>query len=1118
MSTSAPDLESQRTKTVQRIVKIRRDYNTWVANETIEDYALRFTPRAFRKWSIFRVANTAFGAIAFLVLEAIGGTLAVHYGFINAFWAILAVSLIIFLTGLPISYYAARHGVDMDLLTRGAGFGYIGSTISSFIYASFTFILFALEAAIMAYALELYFGMPLWLGYLASALVVVPLVTHGVTLISRIQMVSQPLWLLLMALPFIAIAFKRPDLPGQLLQFAGADPANAHFNTLAFGAATAVGVALIPQIGEQVDFLRFMPPPGKQRLRWHIGVLAAGPGWTVVGALKMLAGALLALLALQGGADLAQAVNPTHMYLAGFNLVGAGPGLALLATVVFVVVSQVKINMTNAYAGSLAWSNFFARLTHSHPGRVVWACFNALIAVLLMELNVFQALDQVLGLFSNIALAWIAAVVADLVINKPLGLSPAGIEFRRAYLYDINPVGVGAMLLASLFSVAAFTGMFGATAQAYSAFIALVTAFAAAPAIAYLTGGRYYIARPAVAAHSNTCSICEKAYEAEDMAHCPAYQGPICSLCCCLDARCDDACKPHARLSVQWQAAMRWLLPRSAWPYLVSGLSYYMLLMILTLLFLGSLLGLLYLHEAAALMQAGAAQLLAPLRLAFLKIFGALLLVSAIVAWWLVLNREGRRVAQEEAQQARKLADQANQAKSRYIAGISHEIRTPLNSILGYAQLLENDPAMPPHRQLAIRVIRGSGEHLLSLIEGTLDIERIEGGRLSVDLRPLEFTTFIAQLVHMFEQQAASKGLTFRYEGQGSLPAVVRADRKRLGQILINILGNAVKFTSKGSIAFRLRYQRDMAHFEVEDSGPGILEHELEHIFEPFARGSAGDAANCGGTGLGLPISKLLTELMGGELTVRSTPGAGSVFSMRLLLPRLHAEAPKPDAAPVQRSGYAGVRRRILVVDNDRNDRELLAEILTPLGFIVGQAASGHECLQCHAGFDPDLILMDLAMPGMDGWEASHLLRTEHGCTVPIGIVSANAYDKGLPNPAGIGADDFFTKPVQLAELLDWIGRQLQLDWIAPEAAPVSAATAPPTGPLQLPPAAQLAPLRAQVKAGYMRGIKQQLDAIAALGEPYLHFVDIMRAHAQRFELEAMARLLEQGASHATND
>ena len=255
----------------QRIVKIRRDYNTWVANETIEDYALRYTPRAFRKWSVFRVANTAFGAISFLVLEAIGGTIAVNYGFINAFWAILAVGLIIFLTGLPISYYAATYGVDMDLLTRGAGFGYIGSTISSFVYATFTFILFALEAAIMAYALELYFHLPLWLGYLVSALIVIPLVTHGVTLISRIQMLSQPVWLVLMALPFIAILQKKPELLPQLFDYAGKAGNGGQFNVLLFGAATAVGVALITQIGEQVDFLRFMPEKTPHnRLRWHL--------------------------------------------------------------------------------------------------------------------------------------------------------------------------------------------------------------------------------------------------------------------------------------------------------------------------------------------------------------------------------------------------------------------------------------------------------------------------------------------------------------------------------------------------------------------------------------------------------------------------------------------------------------------------------------------------------------------------------------------------------------------------------------------------------------------------------------------------------------------------------
>ena len=180
------------TEAVQHVVKIRRDYNTWVANESIEDYALRFTPRSFRKWSELRVANTAFGASSFLVLEAVGATMLVNYGFINAFWAILLTGLVIFLDGLPISLYAARYGLDMDLLTRGAGFGYIGSTLTSLIYASFTFIFFALEAAIMAYALELMFDIPLAWGYLICALVVIPLITHGVTAISKLQIITQP--------------------------------------------------------------------------------------------------------------------------------------------------------------------------------------------------------------------------------------------------------------------------------------------------------------------------------------------------------------------------------------------------------------------------------------------------------------------------------------------------------------------------------------------------------------------------------------------------------------------------------------------------------------------------------------------------------------------------------------------------------------------------------------------------------------------------------------------------------------------------------------------------------------------------------------------------------------
>src|SRR3954469_9756456 len=207
----------------QRVVKLRRDYNTWVAQESLEDYALRYTPQSFRKWSELRVADTAFGAASFLVLEAVGATLLVEYGFLNAFWAILATGLVIALAGWPIAVYAARHGLDMDLLTRGAGFGYLGSTITSLLYASFTFIFFALEAAIMAYALDLAFDIPPAWGYLLCALVVIPLVTHGVTVISRLQVWTQPLWIVLLVVPYIWVFQKNPGLLSGLTGYSGAN-------------------------------------------------------------------------------------------------------------------------------------------------------------------------------------------------------------------------------------------------------------------------------------------------------------------------------------------------------------------------------------------------------------------------------------------------------------------------------------------------------------------------------------------------------------------------------------------------------------------------------------------------------------------------------------------------------------------------------------------------------------------------------------------------------------------------------------------------------------------------------------------------------------------------------
>ena len=204
-----------------QIVKVRRDYNQWVATETLEDYALRFAPKSFRKWPSWLVANTAIGGISFLALEAIGGSLMLTYGFANTFWAIVVVGIIIFLVSLPISYYAAKYNIDMDLLTRGAGFGYIGSTITSLIYASFTFIFLALEATIMAQAIELYWHWNLSLTYLVCSLLIVPLVFFGVTLINPIQLWTQFVWLILLVLPYIVVLYKDPDAWSEWVNLGG---------------------------------------------------------------------------------------------------------------------------------------------------------------------------------------------------------------------------------------------------------------------------------------------------------------------------------------------------------------------------------------------------------------------------------------------------------------------------------------------------------------------------------------------------------------------------------------------------------------------------------------------------------------------------------------------------------------------------------------------------------------------------------------------------------------------------------------------------------------------------------------------------------------------------------
>lgn len=1116
---------------IQKIIPIRRDYNRWVANQTMEDYALRFTANSARRWSHARVANTALGAISFLALEAIGGAITVNYGFINAIWAIVSVSALIFLTGLPISYYAAKYGLDMDLLTRGAGFGYIGSTITSLIYASFTFIFFAIEAAIMAHALRICLDVPLEIGYVLSALVVVPLVTHGITLISRFQVATQPLWIVLHLLPFAFIATRSPESFSQWTTFHG-QQGDGNFDILLFGAAATVAMSLVVQIGEQVDFLRFMPRPTAQtRTRWWIALIAAGPGWIIPGMLKLMAGSFLAFLALQHQVAADEVAEPTQMYLTAFTYVFFSPEAALVATGLFVVVSQLKINVTNAYAGSIAWSNFFARLTQSHPGRVVWVVFNVVIALMLTELGIFKALETILGLYANAAIAWIGALVADLVVNKPLGLSPPSIEFKRAHLYDINPVGIGAMCIAATVSMCAYSGILGAVCQALSAFLAFGIAFASAPAIAFLTRGRYYLARkPKTEWQGMTlvrCCICEHSFDPQDMAHCPAYEGPICSLCCSLDARCNDACKEKSRLHEQTIGFLGRILPTRVMGVLDSPLGHYLTRFVLATALVATVIGLVYFQETL-----GGDPRYLYLRFPLLKVFLILMLIAGITSWLFVLAQESRERAQEESsrqnqlllqeiaahqqtdaelKRAKEAAESANLAKSRYLSGISHELRTPLNAILGYAQLLVQDETIPLARRSSLKVIKRSGDHLAVLIDGLLDMAKIEAGKLVLQRDPVAFREFIDQLMQMFELQAHSKGLALNLDLPDGLPAVVRTDEKRLRQILINLLSNAIQYTDSGSVSLRIGYHQPLVEFEVRDTGAGIEPAELQRIFEPFERGSS--AIGVAGTGLGLSISNLLTQVMGGDLSATSVPGKGSVFRVRLLLTEDH-RAVIP-GVETRVTGYSGRRRKIMVVDDDPDHRMLMRDALGPLGFSLFDADSGARCLELLPQYTPDLLLLDISMPGMDGLEVVrriHQMNLDH---LRIIIVSANAFETQYRREEAFQRCDFLVKPVAIPHLLDLLQRHLSLDWTVAPAPRQHKSIVPPRSHDMRISGDNIAELIALGNIGYIRGIQTKLASLKRSAPEAGEFLNELNEYAETFQIKRFLNVLETMQQHA---
>jgi PAS domain S-box-containing protein len=468
-----------------------------------------------------------------------------------------------------------------------------------------------------------------------------------------------------------------------------------------------------------------------------------------------------------------------------------------------------------------------------------------------------------------------------------------------------------------------------------------------------------------------------------------------------------------------------------------------------------------------------------------------------------VVDLTERRHAELE-REARRVAEAANRAKGEFLAMMSHELRTPLNGILGYAQILIRDQELGARQRQSATVIRHSGEHLLTLINDILDLAKIEAGKMALECGPLQLAGFLRGIHEIILVQAQEKGLKLVWETAPDLPAAVRADERRLRQVLLNLLGNAVKFTDRGQAGLRVTCPSPgRLRFEVHDSGVGIGADQLGVIFGPFEQ-VGGVRPGLRGTGLGLAISQQLVRLMGGEIHVESRPAEGSLFCFEADVEPLTIE-PAASVPTGVMSGYEGPRKTVLVIDDVLENRSMLMDLLAPLGFVLIEAANGREALDRARLVRADLVLTDFVMPEMDGLETTRRLRELPGmAAVPTIIISADAFGSHSRDLLAAGADAFLSKPIDAEELLTKIVALLKLE---PTYALFEQQTA---AVLLAPPSQELELLHRMAEEGDMRQIIRWAGRVAELDESYGPFTDQVRGLASQYQSRAVLTLVEQ--------